>query len=114
MNAMRAALNLVAIVGTAAAFRPAQTRLAAPHAASAAVAYRPALTGFAAPSAPAAAARHPPVRAMEPRILTEENAIAVLDECMADLGTMFGTNADSARVGITGMVEFVELDGPRC
>ena len=48
----------------------------------------------------------------EPRILTEENAIAVLDECMADLGTMFGTNADSARVGITGLVEFVELDGP--
>ena len=44
--------------------------------------------------------------------MTEENAVAVLDECMADLGTMFGTNADSARVGITGVVEFVELDGP--
>ena len=48
----------------------------------------------------------------EARILTEENAIAVLDECMNDLGTMFGTNADSTRVGITGVVEFVELDGP--
>jgi hypothetical protein len=48
----------------------------------------------------------------ESRILTEENAIAVLDECMADLGTMFGTNAESQRVGISGLVEFVELDGP--
>ena len=46
------------------------------------------------------------------RILTEENALAVLDECMDELGTMFGTNAESARVGITGEVEFVELDGP--
>ena len=53
-----------------------------------------------------------PLVFMQARILTEENAVAVLDECMADLGTMFGTNADSARVGITGVVEFVELDGP--
>ena len=49
---------------------------------------------------------------IEPRILTEENAIAVLDECMEDLGTMFGSNEESERVGITGMVSFVELDGP--
>ena len=48
----------------------------------------------------------------EKRILTEENAIAVLDECMADLGTMFGSDPQSAKVGITGLVEFVELDGP--
>ena len=48
----------------------------------------------------------------EPRILTEENAIDVLNECMADIGTMFGTEASSRGVGITGEVEFVELDGP--
>ena len=50
--------------------------------------------------------------AMDARILTEENAVAVIAECMDELGTMFGTNAESARVGITGEVEFVELDGP--
>ena len=53
-----------------------------------------------------------PACMVEPRILTEENAIDVLNECMEDIGTMFGTNEDSARVGITGVVEFVELDGP--
>ena len=47
-----------------------------------------------------------------PRILTEENAIAVLDECQEELATVFGSNADSQRVGITGALEFVELDGP--
>ena len=47
----------------------------------------------------------------EPRILTEENAIDVLNECMADIGTMFGTEASSRGV-VTGEVEFVELDGP--
>ena len=54
----------------------------------------------------------PRMQLIEPRILTEENAIAVLDECMEDLGTMFGSNEESQRVGITGMVSFVELDGP--
>ena len=49
---------------------------------------------------------------LEVRPLTEENAVAVLNECMEDIGTMFGTNAESAKVGITGLVEFVELDGP--
>jgi hypothetical protein len=44
--------------------------------------------------------------------LTEENAKAVLAKCMEDLGTMFGTNDESRTVGITGTVEFVELDGP--
>ena len=55
--------------------------------------------------------RGPPTLALpEPRILTEENAQAVLEECMNELGTLFGTNADSRRVGITGAVSFVELD----
>ena len=47
-----------------------------------------------------------------PRILTEENARAVLDECMTDLGTLFGSNAESRKVGITGGIDFVELSGP--
>lgn len=47
-----------------------------------------------------------------PRILTEENAIDVLNECMEDLGTLFGSNPESRQVGITGAVSFVELDGP--
>ena len=59
-----------------------------------------------------AATRHASPVVMVDRILTEENAIAVLEECMEDIGTMFGTNEDSRRVGITGVVEFVELDGP--
>lgn len=48
----------------------------------------------------------------EERVLDEENAKAVLDECMQELGTLFGTNAESLQVGITGIVNFVELDGP--
>ena len=48
----------------------------------------------------------------EPRILTEENAKQVLDECMQELGTLFGSNAESRGVGITGEIEFVDLDGP--
>jgi len=47
-----------------------------------------------------------------PRILTEDNAMAVLNECMVDLGTLFGSNAESLSVGITGTVELVELSGP--
>eukprot|EP00966_Prymnesium_polylepis_P008896 205320-Prymnesium_polylepis.1 len=31
---------------------------------------------------------------------------------MQELGTLFGTNAESRSVGITGLVSFVELDGP--
>jgi hypothetical protein len=46
------------------------------------------------------------------RDLTEENVIEVLNECMIDLCTVFGTNAESREVGITGEVEFVDLDGP--
>ena len=45
-------------------------------------------------------------------VLTEENVATVLEECQAELGTLFGSNAQSLKVGITGAVEFVELDGP--
>jgi len=50
--------------------------------------------------------------APESRVLTEENAKAVLEECINELGTLFGSNPESLKVGITGLVEFVELDGP--
>jgi hypothetical protein len=69
-----------------------------------------------------AAARRPLVRtasriatmaeAPPPRELTEENARAVLQECMEDLGTLFGSNAESLAVGITGAADFVDLEGP--
>ena len=45
-------------------------------------------------------------------VLTEENVQAVLDEAERDLGTMFGSNPESAAVGITGRADLVELDGP--
>ena len=45
-------------------------------------------------------------------VLSEENAVQVLEQCETDLATVFGNNPDSARVGITGRVELVELDGP--
>lgn len=63
-----------------------------------------------APRAVAAAHRsRPPAMGM---VLTEENAMAVLDDCQRELETVFGTNEQSRRVGITGRLEFVELDGP--
>ena len=45
-------------------------------------------------------------------VLTEENVATVLEECQVELGTLFGSNAQSLKVGITGAVELVELDGP--
>jgi hypothetical protein len=45
-------------------------------------------------------------------VLTEENVVAVLNQAERELGTMFGSDPQSARVGITGKAEFVELDGP--
>ena len=78
----------------------------------------PSASGFAVLGSHGILASHrtmaaaPLMQTIEPRILTEENAVAVLEECMEDLGTMFGTNSESQAVGITGMVEFVELDGP--
>ena len=45
-------------------------------------------------------------------VLTEENVETVLEECQVELGTLFGSNPQSLKVGITGAVELVELDGP--
>lgn len=75
---------------------------------SAVPAAAPAASGARATAAATAAA----VPADFDSTLTEENAKTVLAQCMEDLGTMFGTNDESRTVGITGTVEFVELDGP--
>lgn len=45
-------------------------------------------------------------------VLTEENAEAIVEMCQTELATIFGSNAESRSVGITGGVSFVELDGP--
>jgi hypothetical protein len=45
-------------------------------------------------------------------VLTEENVEAVLVDCRAELGTLFGYLEENRGVGITGTVDFVELEGP--
>lgn len=44
--------------------------------------------------------------------LTEENVQGILAACRTEIGTMFGYSAENRGVGITGGVDFVELDGP--
>ena len=44
--------------------------------------------------------------------LSEENVQGVLAACREEIGTMFGYQAENRGVGITGGVDFVELDGP--
>ena len=44
--------------------------------------------------------------------LSEENVEGVLAACRQEIGTMFGYQAENRGVGITGGVDFVELDGP--
>ena len=44
--------------------------------------------------------------------LSEENVEGVLHACRNEIGTMFGYSAENRGVGITGGVDFVELDGP--
>mmetsp|Transcript_44073 Transcript_44073/g.76132 ORF Transcript_44073/g.76132 Transcript_44073/m.76132 type:complete len:156 (+) Transcript_44073:73-540(+) len=45
-------------------------------------------------------------------IMTEENVEECLSQARQELGTLFGYSAENRNVGITGEVEFVELDGP--
>lgn len=47
-----------------------------------------------------------------PLELSEENVQLVLDEARVELGAVFGYEERSKEVGITGTIEFVELDGP--
>jgi hypothetical protein len=44
--------------------------------------------------------------------LSEDNVLAILSACRAEIGTLFGYTAENRGVGITGGVDFVELDGP--
>jgi len=44
--------------------------------------------------------------------LTEENVQGLLAACRIEIGTMFGYTAENRGVGITGGVDFVEMDGP--
>jgi len=44
--------------------------------------------------------------------LTQENVLGVLSACREEIGTLFGYSAENRGVGITGGVDFVELDGP--
>ncbi|KAG5178287.1 hypothetical protein JKP88DRAFT_225496 [Tribonema minus] len=45
-------------------------------------------------------------------VLTEENVEAVLEDCRTELGSVFGYLPENRGVGITGTVDFVELEGP--
>lgn len=44
--------------------------------------------------------------------LNEDNVLAILSACREEIGTLFGYTAENRGVGITGGVDFVELDGP--
>jgi len=44
--------------------------------------------------------------------LDEETVQGVLAACRQEIGTMFGYQAENRGVGITGGVDFVDLDGP--
>lgn len=44
--------------------------------------------------------------------LTEDNVQGLLAACRIEIGTMFGYTAENRGVGITGGVDFVEMDGP--
>ncbi len=44
--------------------------------------------------------------------LDEDTVLSVLQACRAEIGTLFGYTAENRGVGITGGVDYVELDGP--
>mmetsp|Transcript_4340 Transcript_4340/g.6495 ORF Transcript_4340/g.6495 Transcript_4340/m.6495 type:complete len:164 (-) Transcript_4340:188-679(-) len=45
-------------------------------------------------------------------VFDEENVEMVLEQARQELGTLFGYLEENRKVGITGEVELVELDGP--
>jgi len=49
---------------------------------------------------------------LSPLELCEENVALALEECKETVGTMFGNSEENLRVGITGDVELVDIDGP--
>lgn len=44
--------------------------------------------------------------------LDEETVLGVLSACRGELGTLFGYTAENRGVGITGGVDYVDMDGP--
>jgi hypothetical protein len=44
--------------------------------------------------------------------LDEDTVLGVLAACRAELGTLFGYTAENRGVGITGGVDYVDMDGP--
>ena len=44
--------------------------------------------------------------------LDEETVKGVLSACRGELGTLFGYTAENRGVGITGGVDYVDMDGP--
>ena len=44
--------------------------------------------------------------------MDEETVMGVLNACREEIGTLFGYTAENRGVGITGGVDYVELDGP--
>lgn len=47
-----------------------------------------------------------------PLELCDENVSIVMEEIRNELGTIFGYDAKSREVGISGQIELVEIDGP--
>ena len=47
-----------------------------------------------------------------PLDLCEENIVSVIEELKKELGTIFGYDDKSREVGITGEIEFTDVDGP--
>jgi hypothetical protein len=44
--------------------------------------------------------------------LSEDVVMGVLSACRAELGTLFGYTEENRGVGITGGVDYVDMDGP--
>lgn len=44
--------------------------------------------------------------------LDEDTVLGILSACREEIGTLFGYSAENRGVGITGGVDFVEMDGP--
>ena len=44
--------------------------------------------------------------------LSEDNVLGLLAACRQEIGTMFGYTEENRGVGITGGVDYVDMDGP--
>jgi len=48
----------------------------------------------------------------KPLELSEESVLQVINEIREELGTIFGYDKKNSEVGITGTIEYIEVDGP--